>query len=154
TRLWFEYALAEVFGIHERLTPASADGIHDQIADYLGRPDFLPRALFERFNIEVLATTESPLDLLPHHRALRQSTWNGRVITTFRPDAVVDPAHEGFAANVAKLGDLTGENTRTWSGYLRALRNRRQYFASLGAAATDHGHPSAATFDLGRSECE
>jgi glucuronate isomerase len=154
TRMWFEHALTEVFGIQERLAPASADRIHHQIADCLARPEFLPRALFERFNIEVLATTESPLDSLPHHRALRQSNWSGRVITTFRPDSVVDPQHEDFAPNVTKVGELTGENTQTWSGYLRALRSRRRYFASLGATSTDHGHPSAATFDLGRSECE
>jgi glucuronate isomerase len=154
SRLWFVHALSEVFGVHEKLTPASADRIHDQVADCLARAEFRPRALFERFNIEVLATTESPLDLLPHHRTLRQSGWKGRVITAYRPDPVVDPEFEGFAENVTKLGEITGENTATWSGYLRALANRRAYFASFGATSTDHGHPSAATFDLSRSECE
>jgi len=154
TRMWLEHALAEVFGIRERLGPTSADRIHDQICDCLARPEFLPRALFEKFNIEVLATTESPLDSLAHHLALRKSTWRGRVITTFRPDAVVDPEREDFATNVTNLATLTGEDTRSWSGYLRALQVRRRYFASLGATATDHGHPSAATFDLNRSECE
>jgi glucuronate isomerase len=120
----------------------------------LTQPEFRPRALFERFNIEVLATTESPLDLLPHHRALRTSGWKGRVVTAFRPDPVVDPEFTGFASNVARLGEITGEDTATWGGYLRALANRRQFFASLGATSTDHGHPSAATFDLPRAQCE
>jgi len=154
SRIWFTHALSEVFGVVERLTSESADRIYDRIAECLTRPEFLPRALFERFNIEVLATTESPLDPLAHHRKLRQSGWAGRVITAFRPDPVVDPEHAGFAANVAKLGAMTGENTETWRGYLRALANRRQYFASLGATSTDHGHPSAATFDLLTSESE
>jgi glucuronate isomerase len=154
TRLWLTHALSEVFTVDERLSPESADRIYDRMADCLARPDFLPRALFERFNIEVLATTESPLDSLSHHRTIQQSGWKGRVITSFRPDPVVDPEHEGFAAGVVELGRLTGEDTSGWGGYLRALANRRQYFASLGATATDHGHPSAATFDLGRSECE
>jgi glucuronate isomerase len=79
---------------------------------------------------------------------LRQSSWTGRVITTFRPDSVVDPEQPAFAASVAKLGELTGEDTRRWPGYLRALARRREFFASLGATSTDHGHPSAATFDL------
>ena len=114
----------------------------------------MPRALFERFNIEVLATTESPLDPLQHHRALRESGWKGRVITTFRPDPVVDPEYNGFASNVVRLGEISGEDTNTWAGYLRALASRRRFFASLGATATDHGHPSAVTFDLPRSECE
>jgi glucuronate isomerase len=152
--MWLTHTFHDVFGIDERLAPPSADRIHDRIAECLARPEFRPRALFERFNIEVLTTTESPLDSLPHHRALRQSGWKGRVITAFRPDPVVDPEYEGFAAGVASLGQITGEDTATWTGYLRALANRRQYFASLGATSTDHGHPSAATLDLGRSECE
>jgi glucuronate isomerase len=151
--LWLTHTFAEVFGIDERLTSASADRIYDRIADCLGRPEFRPRALFERFNIEVLATTESPLDTLSHHRALRESGWKGRVITAFRPDAVVDPEQPGFAAGVAQLGEITREDTGVWSGYLRALAKRRQFFASLGATSTDHGHPSAATFDLSASDC-
>ncbi len=154
SRIWFAHALSEVFGVRERLTPESADRIYDRIAECLHRPEYRPRALFERFNIEVLATTESPLDSLAHHRALRQSGWKGRVVTAFRPDPVVDPEYDGFAAGVAKLGEITGEDTATWAGYLRALGNRRQFFASLGATSTDHGHPSATTSDLPRPECE
>jgi glucuronate isomerase len=154
SRMWLTHTLAEVFGIDERLGPESADRTYDRIADCLRRPEFRPRALFERFNIEVLATTESPLDTLPHHQALRQSGWSGRVITAFRPDPVVDPDYEGFAGNVAHLGRIAGVDTQTWAGYLEALAKRRQFFASLGATSTDHGHPSAATFDLPRSECE
>jgi glucuronate isomerase len=154
SRTWLTHALHEVFGVAERLTPESADRIYDRIADSLARPEFRPRALFERFNIEVLATTESPIDPLAHHRKMRESGWKGRVVTAYRPDPVVDPEHINFAANVAKLGEITGENTSTWRGYLRALANRREYFASFGATSTDHGHPSAATFDLPPSECE
>jgi glucuronate isomerase len=122
--------------------------------DALGRPEFRPRALFERFHLEVLATTESPLDPLAAHEKLRSSGWKGRVITTFRPDPVVDPEWPGFAARVAELAEITRENTSTWLGYLNALANRRAYFASFGATATDHGHPSAATSDLPRADCE
>ncbi len=154
SRIWLTHTLSQVFGVHDRLSEESADRIHDHIADCLGRPEFRPRALFDQFNIEVLATTESPLDSLQHHRAMRQSTWHGRVITAFRPDPVVDPEYEDFAAGVAKLGELTGEDTGSWTGYLRALATRRQFFASLGATSTDHGHPSATTCDLERSECE
>jgi glucuronate isomerase len=154
SRIWLTHALSEVFGVAERLTPESADGIYDRIAECLTLPEFRPRALFERFNIEVLATTESPLDPLAHHRKLRESAWKGRVITAFRPDSVVDPDDPHFSSNVVKLGETTGEATDTWSGYLRALANRRRFFASLGATSTDHGHPSAATFDHSPPECE
>ncbi len=98
TQLWFTHELHEVFGVRERLAPETADRIYDRIADCLSREEFRPRALFERFHIEVLATTESPLDPLSHHGKLRASGWKGRVITTFRPDPVVDPDFEGFAA--------------------------------------------------------
>jgi glucuronate isomerase len=154
TRLWFDHVFHEVFAIRERLTPESADRIYDRLQDALGRPEFRPRALFERFNLEVLATTESPLDPLAAHEKLRSSHWKGRVITTFRPDPVVDPEWPGFTARVGELAEITRENTSTWSGYLNALANRRAYFASFGATATDHGHPSAATFDLPRADCE
>src|SRR3954447_14692421 len=143
TRTWFEHSLHEVFGVREQLSPESADRIYDQIASVLASPAGRPRALFEKFNIEVLATTESPLDPLEHHAKLRASGWKGRVITTFRPDPVVDPDFEGFAQNVAQLGAIAGEDTSTWAGYLAALRNRRRYFQSSGATATDHGHPTA-----------
>lgn len=148
TRLWWEYSLDHVFGITERLSPATADAIYDRIAGCLANPEFRPRALFERFNIEVLATTESPLDPLEHHRAIRASGWKGRVVTTFRPDPVVDPDTPNFRANLEDLARLTDEDTQSWRGYLAALARRRREFIACGATATDHGHPSAATADL------
>jgi glucuronate isomerase len=109
--------------------------------------------LFERFRIEVIATTESPLDPLGHHRRIRDSGWSGRVITAYRPDAVVDPEFDGFAANVRQLGELTGEDTMSWPGYLAAHRQRRAVFKDMGATSTDHGHRSARTCDLPEAEC-
>lgn len=153
SRLWLDHAFHHVFGVDKPLGPDTADDIYDHVAGSLQKPEFLPRALYERFNIEVIATTESPLDDLHHHDKVRADDWNGRVITAFRPDPVVDPEFEGFAANVDKLGEITGEDTRDWNGYLAALRNRRAYFAERGATSTDHGHPSAATADLGAAEC-
>jgi glucuronate isomerase len=154
TRMWLDHALNTVFGIDERLTAESADRYFDRINECLAQPAFRPRALFERFNIEVIATTESPLDPLAHHRKIRASGWKGRVVTAYRPDPVVDPEFEGFAANVAAFGALTGEDTATWQGYLAAHRNRRAYFKSMGATSTDHGHPTARTADLGEAQCQ
>jgi len=154
TRMWFAQELHDVFGVREAPSAESADRLYDRIAECLGRPEFRPRALFERFRLEVLATTESPLDPLAHHAKLRASGWKGRVITTYRPDPVVDPDFEGFAQNVSRLGEITGEDTGSWAGYLRALLDRRVYFAAHGATATDHGHPTATTADLPGAECE
>ena len=154
TRLWIEQALHDVFGVRERLSATSADRIYDRIADGLGRAELRPRALFERFGIEVLSTTESPLDRLVHHQKLRSSGWSGRILPTYRPDPVVDPEFAGFAAGVAELGEMTGEDVASWPGYLAALAARRRVFAQMGATATDHGHPTAATFDLPAAECQ
>ena len=148
TRLWLDYAFEKLFGMTERLCAANADHYYDVLDAKLTTPEFRPRALYERFNIEVLATTDSALDTLEHHKKIKASGWKGRVLPTFRPDAVVDPDFPGFADNVAKLGAMTGEDTAHWKGYLRALEQRRAFFKSMGATATDHGHPTAATLDL------
>jgi glucuronate isomerase len=152
SRMWFDHALEQVFGIEERLSERNADALYERIETALRRPEFRPRALFERFNIEAIATTESPLDPLQSHARIRDSGWRGRVVTAFRPDPVVDPEFPGFAGNLDRLGEITGEDTGTWEGYLAALANRRAYFKSFGATSTDHGHPSAATADLSRDE--
>ncbi len=154
SRSWLDHVFFEVFDLGQSLTPDNAGEMFDAINDALQRDEFRPRALFDRFNIELLATTESPLDELLHHQAIRDSDWGGRVVTAYRPDPVVDPEFEGFADNVARFGELAGEDTSTWSGYLAAHRNRREFFKSLGATSTDHGHPTATTADLTRSDCE
>jgi glucuronate isomerase len=118
----------------------------------LQTPEFLPRALFERFNLEVLATTDSPLDSLCDHKAIRESGWKARIVPSFRPDAVVDPEFPEFAQSIARLSELTGEDTSQWAGYLSALRLARTRFRALGCTATDHGHPTAQTADLSTNE--
>ncbi|HEV3239059.1 MAG TPA: glucuronate isomerase [Casimicrobiaceae bacterium] len=153
TRIWLDHAFHEIFGVRERLSEESADRIFDQINAALARPEFRPRTLFERFNIEVIATTESPLDPLAHHARIRDSGWKGRVVTAYRPDPVVDPEFDGFAANVAQLGEITGEDAATWHGYLAAHRQRRAFFKTMGATSTDHGHPTALTCDLSAARC-
>ncbi|WP_337244871.1 glucuronate isomerase [Luteimonas sp. gir] len=146
--LWLDHVFFEVFGLRVRLSKATADLYYDSITDALATPAFRPRALFERFGIEVIATTESPLDPLEHHAAIRASGWTGRVITAYRPDAVIDPEHEQFHQALARFGELTGEDVHDWAGYLRAHRRRRAFFADMGATSTDHGHPTCATADL------
>ncbi|MBP8177075.1 MAG: glucuronate isomerase [Xanthomonadales bacterium] len=149
---WLNHTFATVFGLDRRLDAASADHYYDTIDAALKTPALRPRRLFERFRIEVLATTESPTDPLAHHAAIRASGWPGRVITAYRPDPVVDPEHELFPVEVARFGELAGEDVASWTGYLAAHRKRRAYFAAHGATSTDHGHPSAATADLAPAE--
>ena len=151
TRMWLDYAFQEQFGLKERLSEKTADLYFDTIAEKLKTPAFLPRALYEQFNIEVLSTTESPLDPLKDHQAIRDSGWKARIVPAFRPDSVVDPEFKGFAGLVAKLGEQNGEDTTTWKGYLRALMKARARFKTMGCTSTDHGHPTAQTADLSES---
>lgn len=159
SRIWLDWVFAEAFGIKVRLDAETADHYFDTITAALATEAFRPRALFDRYGIEVLATTESPLDPLDHHRAIRAENgraggWGGRVITAYRPDPVVDPEFEGFRANLTRFSELTGEDCLSWRGYLAAHRLRRAFFAEMGATSTDHGHPSALTADLAPAEAE
>jgi glucuronate isomerase len=148
SRLWLDHAFEHVLGIDERLSAANADRIYDRIADALAQPDFRPRALYDRFGIEVISTTDGALDDLRWHKMIRESGWHGRVVPAYRPDAVVDPEFAGFAANVAELGAITGCDTGTWAGYLDAHRARRAYFKEFGCTSSDHGHATARTENL------
>jgi glucuronate isomerase len=148
TRVWLDDVFTTLFGLTERLSADNADEFYDVIAKKLSQPEFLPRALFDRFNIEVLATTDAAIDSLEHHRAIKASGWKGRVIPTFRPDAVVDAEYDDFQNNLRQLGETTGEDVSNFKGYLNAMRARRQFFIANGATATDHGHLTARTADL------
>ncbi|QMV19615.1 glucuronate isomerase [Granulicella sp. 5B5] len=148
TRLWLDYAFENQFGLKERLSEHNADEYYETIDKELQTPEFLPRTLFEKFNIEVLSTTDTAIDTLEQHEKIKASGWTGRVLPTFRPDSVVDAEYIGFHDNIRKLGELTNEDVSSWKGYLDALRNRRKYFIEHGATATDHGHLTAMTADL------
>jgi len=152
SRLWLDHTFETLFALHEPLTAENADTHYDQIAECLADPAFRPRALFQRFGIEMLATTEGALDPLTHHAAIRNSVWRGNVVTTYRPDSICDPDHPDFLRDLNLLGQTTGCDTGDFPGYLDAHRKRRAAFRAMGAIATDHGVPDAATLDLARPE--
>lgn len=154
SRIWLDSVFHEVFGLRETLTPESADRYYDAINEQLNTAAFRPRALLDRFNIEVIATTEGAINDLQHHAKLKGTGYEKRVITTFRPDDVVDADRADFADNVRQLAELTGEDTASWDGYLTAMRKRRAVFRDHGATATDHGHPTARTADLTKEQAQ
>ncbi|KQM64964.1 glucuronate isomerase [Sphingomonas sp. Leaf17] len=154
SRMWLDHVFADVFGMTQAFAPTTADLYYDTIGEKLATDAFRPRALFDRFRIDFLATTEGAHDSLDAHHRIRASGWQGRVVTTYRPDGVIDVEHEQFAGALARFGDLTGEDVHGWQGYLAAHRKRRADFRAAGATATDHGHPTAATANLSVTECE
>ena len=150
---WLQHAFGEQFGITEHPSSDNADALFDRIEAALATDAFRPRALFDQFGIEVLATTDDPMDDLAAHRALAADpTFTGRVLPTFRPDAYLDPAATGFADNVAKLAEWNGSAVSNYQGYIDALAGRRRFFVENGAVSADHGVFQPLAVDIGASE--
>jgi len=154
TGAWLAHELQIVFGIEEKLSGATAQLIYDQLTDKLAAPEFRPRALFQRFNIEVLCTTDAATDSLIHHQAIRDSDWGGDVRPTFRPDDVVKLLASGWKERVDELSEITGVNVHSYATYIQALEERRSHFRRLAARATDHDAQSAYTAQLSASQVE
>ncbi|PKN91263.1 MAG: glucuronate isomerase [Chloroflexi bacterium HGW-Chloroflexi-6] len=152
--IWLAHELSEVFGLNEKPCTANADRLYDAISEKLAQPEFTPRALFKRFNIEVLSTTDAATDTLEHHQAIRASGWDGRILPTFRPDALVNLDTPGWRANIDQLSAVSGIDVVDFTSYTRALEQRREYFKSMGATATDHAALTPATAELSPTETE
>ena len=154
-RYWLDDQLAGIFGVKVRPSAETADQIYDQIARCLDSPEFKPRALYEKFKIEVIATTDDPCDDLAAHQFLRDDeTWKGRVIPTFRPDKYLEPAQPNWNADVDRLAEVSGIDTGDYDGYIAAMESRRQYFKDNGAVSSDHSHLDAHTDPLEVAEAE
>jgi glucuronate isomerase len=154
TSMWMRHVFGHIMGFEVELSPETSDFYFDRIGELLASEAYRPRSLFERFNIECLATTESPTDTLEHHQAIRASGWKGNVVTAYRPDPVIDPEHEDFHDKMKIFADLSGEDVYRWDGYLKAHRIRREFFKTMGATSSDHGHPTAQTANLSTNEAE
>ncbi|MBX9244868.1 glucuronate isomerase [Actinotalea ferrariae] len=152
-RYWLEQELAGIFGVDVRPSAATADTVFALVHERLGRPEFRPRALYERFGIQVLATTDDPADDLATHAALTADpTWTGRVVPTFRPDRYLEAGAPGWRADVARLAQVSGVDTGTWHGWVGAMEDRRDHFCAHGARSTDHSHADVRTDPLEPAE--
>ena len=139
TRLWLEHAWSHVFDIDEKLTSDSAQRIYDRMAEKLSQPELRPRTLYARFGIEVLCTTDAATDTLAAHQAIRDSGWAGRILPTFRPDALIQLDGAGWRDLVEQLGAQTGIDIHDYQSFIDAIETRRAFFKAMGAVATDHG---------------
>src|SRR5680860_505626 len=148
TRYWMEHELVEVFGITEEPSAATADAIYDRLSAALATPDFRIRSLFDRFNIEILSTTDAPDSDLAEHAALATEGWGDRVVPTFRPDGIFYPDRAAWRASVGALAARNGTEITDYASFLAAVQERRLAFVAAGARATDHGHLSADTTPL------
>ncbi len=154
TGMWLAHELVSVFHVDEKLNGDSAQRIYDHIAAQLATPEFRPRAMFERFNIEVMSTTDAATDPLEQHQALRASGWSGRIVPCFRPDAVVNLDAPGWRKNIDALSAISGIEVNGYKAFIRALENRRAFFKTMGATATDHAALTAYTEALNEAEAD
>jgi glucuronate isomerase len=154
TYLWLTHEFQEVFGIEEKLGPSTAMKIYDEIQEKLSKPEFLPRALFEKFNIEVLTTTDNATSDLTYHKKIKESGWNGRIIPCFRPDEIVNIEMKDWRKNIKKLSEVSGIDINDYSSYIKAIENRREFFKSIGAVSTDHAVVEPYTHELSIREAD
>ena len=154
SRLWLEYTLYETLNVSSELTSANASKVFDEIAEHLDHDSYKPRALYDQFNIETLATTDTAVDTLEHHKAIQQSDWTANIIPTFRPDSVLNPANPDYRQDFTRLLELSNSDISHYSIFLDVLRERRAYFKACGATATDHDVPSLHTQWLEPHEIE
>jgi glucuronate isomerase len=152
--IWLTQELVEVLGVEEKLNGETAQSIYDQIEQKLAAPEFRPRALFERFNIEVMCTTDAATDTLIHHQRLRESDWKADIRPTFRPDAVVDLLRPGWQEDIDTLSQVSGVTVNSYGTFIQALEQRRMFFKQMGATATDHAAVSAYTAELSPPEAD
>lgn len=154
-RFWLESELAEIFGLDLAPSAQTADALYDAIAERLATPAFRPRALYQRFGIELLATTDDPCDDLRHHaRLAADETFTGRVVPTFRPDAYLEPARADWNTRIDRLGEVSGVDVDSYAGWVAAMESRRAYFTAHGAISSDHSHADARVEPLDDAEAE
>ncbi len=154
TGMWLVDELRDLFGISEKLNGQSGQAIYDAIDTALRTPEFNPRRMFERFNVEALTTTDPATSTLAEHKAIRESGWSGRILPTFRPDAVVNLDMDGWGQEIDRLGAVSGVDVGDYSSFIQALEQRRAFFKEMGATATDHAALTAHTESLSSSEAE
>jgi glucuronate isomerase len=151
TGMWLKHEMVEVLGVTRRLNSETAMDVYDQISETLAKPENYPRAMFDRFKIEVLSTTDSPIDSLEYHKAIRASDWQGKVVPAFRPDNVTDILYPDWRSNIDRLSDVSGIDCLSYDGYISALEKRRIFFREMGATSTDHGVLTPFTVDLDKT---
>ena len=154
TGIWLTHEFCDVFGIREKLNGESALRIYDQIQEKLESPGFLPRAMFDRFNIELLSTTDPAESRLEHHLTIRNSDWKRRIVPAFRPDGVTDIGRKDWQQNIQELSGATNIDINSYQSFIQALEKQREFFKSMGATSTDHGVNSPYTHELSPSETE
>ncbi len=137
---WTHLELQGYFGIDEILNPGSAKKIYDTCSKKLQKKKYSVRNLLRKMNVEIVCTTDDPIDTLEYHQKIKEDGFEIKVLPAFRPDKAmnVDDTHE-FNAYVKKLESVSGVAINSFQAYLHALKQRHNFFASMGCSVSDHG---------------
>lgn len=150
---WTHLELQRYFNITDLLSPATAQNIYADCVKKLQSPDYSVRNLIKNKNVEVICTTDDPLDDLAHHQKIKADGFEVKVLPTFRPDKAMN-ADDLFSLNlyIDKLQVITNSSIETLAAYLRALKGRHDYFAANGCKLSDHGLEQVYAVDYTDSE--
>ncbi|MDR0806001.1 MAG: glucuronate isomerase [Enterobacteriaceae bacterium] len=136
---WTHLELTKYFSVTETLNSKNWQSIMNRCNDLLQRDDFTPRALIERSDVEVICTTDNPLDDLRYHKLLQADNFKTKVLPTFRPDDVFDTEPTRFNLFINKLEEITQIKIKNLSDFHQALASRIAYFHDVGCRISDHG---------------
>lgn len=137
---WSHLELKTAFSIDKLLSPKTAREIFDECNAKLATPDYTARKFMERYNVETVCTTDDPVDTLEYHKTIAESGFKVKVLPTWRPDkamAVENAAN--FRSYVEKLSTVSSVSISTFNDLVDALKNRHDFFASMGCRLSDHG---------------
>jgi glucuronate isomerase len=154
TGAWLAHEFYEVFGVRQKLDTESAMEVYDQIKEKLQQPEFRPRAMFDRFDIEVLTTTDKATSALEHHQTIQESDWDGKVVPCFRPDALFSIASNDWTDQIDELREVTGMSIDSYGDFIEALEDRRAFFKEMGATSTDHAVFMPYTHEISEAEAD
>lgn len=138
---WTQLELKTAFGIEKPLNPETAREIFDECNRQLREnPDMSARGLMRKYGVETVCTTDDPADSLEHHKSIKESGFEIKVLPTWRPDkamAVENP--EVFNEYVKKLSAAADINIESFSSFIEALGKRHEFFGEMGCRLSDHG---------------
>ncbi|MDR0572814.1 MAG: glucuronate isomerase [Tannerella sp.] len=137
---WTHLELKTAFGINELLSPKTARAIYDECNEKLAQPEYTARGMMRRYKVEVVCTTDDPIDSLEYHIKTRESGFEIKMLPTWRPDkAMAVEAPENFRAYIEKLSDVSGVTISSFDDVIEALRKRHKFFEEQGCKLSDHG---------------
>jgi len=152
---WTHLELQRYFGISELLNPETAPEIYEEAGKMLQSEDFSVRGLIRKMNVEVICTTDDPVDSLEHHQKIKEDGFETKVLPAWRPDKTMAVEHTAsYNQYIDTLEEASGSSISTFMDLLTALQSRHDYFHQMGCRISDHGLEGFQADDFDYQEIE